>query len=214
MADLKEHRYLKWLLILQSFLPLYLLLFIKYTNREVFCLAWKFIVLLVHLDFSVFLSAVRHESFIRAVLVFACILFMLMGTVTYLFFTELQTSGFIDNGEKVRDVEDTTDSSIAFFVTYIIPLVMDSVGQWRDFLCFVIVMAMMIMLMRNTNLYYQNPLLTVLGYRTFKFRLEETDVLVLAKGELIGITRGNFDPEKVIKRKYISDNVFLVYNKN
>ena len=30
----------------------------------------------------------------------------------------------------------------------------------------------------------------------------------------IAITRGDFDASKLIKRKCISDNVYLVYNKN
>lgn len=42
---------------------------------------------------------------------------------------------------------------------------------------------------------------------SFHFPSDENSVYV-------GITKGDFDAAKIIKRKRISDNVYLVYNKN
>ena len=80
-----------------------------------------------------------------------------------------------------------TENSVTFFVTYITPLVLDDIDEGRGFFSFITIAALLILLMRNTNLYYQNPFLTILGYRSFYFHFEGEDGM----GN-IAITRGEF----------------------
>lgn len=127
-----------------------------------------------------------------------------------IFFLQKKSELRLSRGRKKIIIDaDVTENSVTFFVTYITPLVLDDIDEGRGFFSFITIASLLILLMRNTNLYYQNPFLTILGYRSFYFHFEGEDGM----GN-IAITRGNFDTSKLIKRKRISDNVYLVYNKN
>ena len=65
--------------------------------------------------------------------------------------------------------------------------------------------------MWKTNLYYQNPVLTVLGYEVFSFKFETTQLTEYREKECIGITRSTVSEVHSIKKQKISDNVFLIY---
>lgn len=53
-----------------------------------------------------------------------------------------------------------------------------------------------------------------MGYRTFKFSFKETTDMTVIDKSLVAITRGDFDENKIIQRKKVDDNVFVIYNKN
>lgn len=72
-------------------------------------------------------------------------------------------------------------------------------------------MIMLFALMWKTNLFYQNPVLTLLGYEVFSFKFETTQLTEYSEKECIGITRGIVGRGNSIKRQKISDNVFLIY---
>lgn len=212
---LRQNLFLKWLLIVQSFSPLFVLLLVKYIKKDVSKLVFKFINLIVDGNISAAIpSAFFHEEILRVTICLFCTILILFGGWIYYYFKGRELAGFIDRAEKISINGDTTEMSIVFFATYVIPMVMDDITNIRGFVCFVIVISMLILLMRNTNLYYQNPILAILGYKTFQFTFLETGDETLKNKNCIGITRGKFDSSKIIKWKYISDNVFLVYNKN
>ena len=96
-------------------------------------------------------------------------------------------------------------------MTYVLPMVLDDIGTRNGFLIFVFLMAMLCVLMWKTNLYYQNPVLTILGYNVISFEFDDTELRDFKNRECIGITKGDISAGVVIKRQYITDNVFLVY---
>lgn len=209
---MKQNLFLKWLLIIQSFLPLFLLLFVKYIKKDVFKLIFKFTDLILHGKITKAITmSFFHEEILRVIICLCCMILLLFDGWIYYYFKGRELAGFVDRAEKISINGDTTEMSVAFFVTYVIPMVMDDITEIKGFICFLIVISMLILLMRNTNLYYQNP---ILGYKTFQFIFIETGNENLKNTDYIGITRGEFDSTKIIKWKYISDNVFLVYNKN
>lgn len=215
VVRLRQKIFLKWLLIVQSFLPLFVLLFVKYIKQDVSKLVFKWIDLMVHGKIvEAITRAFLHEEFLRVIICLCCMVLLLLGGWIYYYFKGRELAGFTDRGEKISINGDTTEMSVAFFVTYVIPMVIDDITELRGFICFLVVISMLILLMRNTNLYYQNPILAVLGYKTFQFAFIETRDEALKNKDYIGITRGKFDSTKIVKWKYISDNVFLVYNKN
>lgn len=99
-------------------------------------------------------------------------------------------------------------------MTYVLPMAMDDLDTLKGIIVFGILMVMLFTLMWKTNLYYQNPVLTVLGYEVFSFKFETTQLIEYREKECIGITRGRVRNRKTIKRQKISDNVFLVYEEN
>lgn len=85
------------------------------------------------------------------------------------------------------------------------------INTGKGILVFGILMVMLFALMWKTNLYYQNPVLTILGYEVFSFQFESTQLSEYRNKGRIGITRGTVRTGHSIKRQKISDNVFLVY---
>ena len=170
-----------------------------------------FILELFHGNHGVIGSALKHPEIYATSLLCFCAIMFVFGLLVYFFFKKkVRASAFVEEGKKIIIDADVTENSVTFFCLH-------TLRHWswtilmkaEDFLVFITIAALLILLMRNTNLYYQNPFLTILGYRSFYFHFEGEDGM----GN-IAITRGDFDTSKLIKRKRISDNVYLVYNKN
>lgn len=210
----KEGRGMRWLLILQSFVPLFILLLIKYIDISYFCLMGKFISHFINSPFNTIKEASGHKDLCATILMILCIIEIVAGFLVYIFFEKIQRSSYIDKQEKVTVLEDTTGDGVVFFVSYILPLMMDDINQMKGFFSFTLVLVMIVSLMRNTNLYYQNPILTILGYRTFKFSFKNTPYTISTEQEFIAITKGRFDSSKIVIRKKVADNVYIMYNKN
>ena len=88
---------------------------------------------------------------------------VLIGAIIYFSFKRDQHLGFASKGEKIKVGENISDVSVAFFVTYVIPLLMDDLDSPRGILLFLCVLSMMLLMMRNTQLCYQNPILSMAG---------------------------------------------------
>lgn len=123
----------------------------------------------------------------------------------------LMNGNFSSQGEALTEIEKMPDSGVTFFVTYVLPMAMDNLNTIKGLVVFVILMGMLFVLMWKTNLYYQNPILTILGYDVFSFQFETTQLEEYRGKACIGITRGAIKKDKSIKRQKISDNVFLVF---
>lgn len=205
---MKENRILKWLLIIQSFVPLFFLILIRCADSSVWNLIKIFFQRLFSGDFSALQIAIHHQCIYAAVLTICSAALFLFGVVIILVFWPIQESGFEEVKMHIATSEDTSENSVAFFVTYIIPLVLSDITESNGFWSFIVICVLLLLLMRNTNLYYQNPILAILGYKTFTFQFENEEE------KYIAITKGHFDPKQIIKWKIISDNVYLIYNKN
>ena len=59
-------------------------------------------------------------------------------------------------------------------------------------------------------------MLTIWGYRTFEFHFISAaqERGHVEEGNLIGITKGMLREDRIVKWQHISDNVYLLYNKN
>ena len=205
---MKENRILKWLLIIQSFVPLFFLILIRCADSSVRNLIKIFFQRIFSGDFSALQIAVHHQCIYAAFLTISSAALFLFGAAIILFFWPTQKSGFEEVKKPIEAFEDISENSVAFFVTYITPLVLSDITKSKGFWSFAFICVLLLLLMRNTNLYYQNPFLAILGYKTFTFQFKNEEE------KYIAITKGHFDPKRTIKRKMISDNVYLIYNKN
>lgn len=194
---------------MQSFLPLYFLVIIRCFSVRRGKIILRFFLELFSGNIKVVKSALIHPEIFATILLCFSVVMLVSGLFVYLYFKRNQSSGYQEEKKKIIIDSERTEKSVAFFVTYITPLVLDDIDEARGFLSFIMIAILLIMLMRNTNLYYQNPFLTILGFRSFSFHF-------YGEGDTgyIAITRGELDASKLIKRKRISDNVYLVYNKN
>lgn len=132
-------------------------------------------------------------------------------TLYFVLFFATQTANFSSEGESLVDIERISDSRVTFFMTFVLPMTMDDLNTWKGFFVFVIIMVMIFVLMWKTTLYYQNPVLTFLGYEVFSFKFETTNLAEFRDKRCIGISRSLISKGTTIKRQWITDNVFLIF---
>lgn len=209
----KNNNQLKCKLIIQSFAPLYLLVLIKYFDYHVLINGKIFFQRLIHGDFSVILKVWRNKYFGVFFVSVLSICWIISAIIAFWQFKEVQMSGFIDAGDKIAIDEQLTESGVTFFMTFVFPLLLDDLTTFRGFVLFMGILVLVFLLLWKTNLYYQNPILTILGYRVYRINfLEETGRNQNSK--YIAISKKALDASKIVKWKYIADDVLLVYNKN
>ena len=206
---------MKYQLIFQSFLPLYVLLFIKNFKLEYFYLIYKFIKWF-KLDFSFIKYVIKHHYFISIISEILLLFMIVLAFKFYNDFKKENDSGFISQGEKIKDVKDLSENNLLFFVTYILPLGAGKLCTINDLLFLIAIMFFVFVLLGKTNIYYENPILTMMGYKIFSFNFVASADLKKSKyHEYIGITYGikivNDLNNQNIRRKHICDNVYIIY---
>lgn len=208
---LREDKKLKKLLVLQSFCPLFLLIFIKrFEHGE---LIIRFFRSLIQGDWSVVERAWRNRFLGDVVIMVICVIWIVITVVVARGFTNLQNSGYDHHGEMISIKSEKKDSGVTFLVTFILPLFVDDVSTLGGFLFFIALLIMVIFFLMRSNLFYQNPVLIILHYKIYEFQFVMPYQDVKENKTYIGLSKGSlpFDGA-AIKRKYIADDVFIVYN--
>lgn len=206
-----EDKRLKLFLVLQSFFPLFILLFIRHVGN--FGLIFRFFMGLIHGDLTVFAKALKSPALGDVVVTILCILCFLVNAVVAKGFDDLQYLGYCSYGERITIESEKKDSGATFFVTFLLPLLVDDVSTPQSLISFVALIAMMMYFLMQSNLYYQNPVLAALRYKVFEFRFSCTSRDDVEKNRVyIGMSKGALPSAKAIKRKYIADDVYLIYN--
>lgn len=212
---MKNNLHIKRSLIIQSFAPLFLLLMIKHLNICLYVtLIKKFSYEITQNVYSTFIKTIHHEEFGSIFIFILGFIWVVIAILIALAFKGIHSSGFTSAGEKINIVDTEAEGSAVFLVTYVLPLLTDDVRTLNGLIVFLLMLIMIIVLLNNSKNFYQNPILTILKYKTysFKFLNPETDI-ENPESEYICITRGKgISEEATIKRKYIADGVFLIYN--
>ena len=214
MDNSGDNLQMKRMLIMQSFAPLFLILFVKYFNTKLFYLGAIFMKTIKKTPKETWVKMIDHPLCITLFLEVFCFLWVLYSICSIRGFAVSQRANFVSAGESLVEIEKISDSGVTFFMTYVLPMAMDDLDTLKGIIVFGILMIMLFVLMWKTNLYYQNPILTVLGYEVFSFKFETTQLAEYGGKECIGITRGTVRNGQTVKRQKISDNVFLVYEEN
>ena len=206
-----DNRSMKRKLIMQSFAPLFFILVIKYFDCSLGNLMISFGKRCMQEPGEAVWKAVNHDMFLTVFFEVFCLVWIGVSIYGIRAFTELQKYNFSSQGESLTEIQKISESGVTFFMTYVLPMAMDDLNTIKGLSVFVVLMVMLFVLMWKTNLYYQNPILTILGYEVFSFKFETTQVEEFKNVECIGIRRGKVREKHSIKRQRISDNVFLVY---
>lgn len=202
---------MKRALIMQSFAPLFLILLVKYYDSRLLHLCRVFTASFLKEPGSTLIKSIRHPLLITLMLEIFCLFWIIYSIYSARDFEKTQRVNFVSKGESLIKIEKIQDTGVTFFMTYVLPMAMDDLDTLRGFIVFGILMMMLFALMWKTNLYYQNPVLTILGYEIFSFEFETTQLTEYNEKTCIGITRGKVSAGHSIKRQKISDNVFLIY---
>lgn len=210
-----ENLILKRSLVLQSFAPLFVLLAIIFFNPTKFWhLTVSFVKLFSDKGMVAVTTVVANKNFGSFLVFMISLMWLLVTFIVAIEFKEMQKSGFRSAGEKILIVGSPDTGNGIFLVNYILPLMINDVSSVKKLLFFLLLLSTVIVVLIDSDTFYQNPVLSAMKYRTFTFKfVNPTSDIKHSNRIYVGITHGApIAEDAVIKRKYISDGVFLVYN--
>lgn len=97
---MKENKYLKWLLIVQSFLPLFFLVIIRCYNKIRGKMILDFILELFHGNHGVIGSALKHPEIYATSLLCFCAIMFVFGLLVYFSSKKVRASAFERKGKR------------------------------------------------------------------------------------------------------------------
>lgn len=187
---------MKWKLMIQSMSPLALLTIIK--NFSFVCVDEG--------GRDLGIGAFIGNNFILIFVMTICFLWLLSAMYFYLEFGAFK---WVDrkSGYEIKSINENEEASLNFFLTIIIPLLIDDIDTLQGVLTLALIVVIIAVLLYRTKLFYANPVLTFLGYHFYEFEFKEN---ADEEGTCIGICQGEIVHTDVIEYKKITGNVFYV----
>lgn len=208
-------------LIIQSMGPLFLLLIIRHCHvikyRD---LMGKFVSRLQISPYNTVCQTINHPMFGELVIFCVSIILVILAFIYGCGFRTTHTCGFTSKGEKVTSIEEYKDAAASFLMTFILPLLIDDLSTPQMWISYILILVVVYAVLYKSDLYYQSPVLALLGYRVFKFKVLNPDEKVpygfKRDKDYIGITYGKMITDgATIKWKNIADDVYQVlYEEN
>ena len=212
---MRENKRLKRGLIIQSLSIVFVLLIIRHSHFEYVRLICRFAEEFKASPFDAVCSCINHERFGELLIVCIGFAWVIISILSLSAFKATQKAGFESHGEQVIVLEEKRDVAASFLMTFILPLLIDELNAPQNWISYIIVIAVVYAVLYQSNLYYQSPILALLGYKVFSFQVLNPYENSGMKSDVdyIGITkREMITDESSIMWKHIADNVFLVYN--
>ena len=122
----------------------------------------------IELCFKDFIS----ENIVLLIVMVFCAIWVLLALWFLLEFKAFHYADTIP-GYEIEIIEEKQDASLNFFLTLILPLVIDDVQTWQGASVFIIILLLIFILLAKTNLFYANPVLSILGYHVYKFKFKQ-----------------------------------------
>lgn len=144
---------------------------------------------------------------ILIVVMLACIFWALCATFYYISFNAFKWNDK-KSGYEITLLEDKEDASLNFFLTLIIPLLIDDVDTIQGALTFGLIFFIISLLLYRTSLFYANPILALLGYRVYIFSFKEN--AEFGHEKCIGLCQGLLVDDSSIEYKIITGNVLYI----
>lgn len=177
---------MKSLLLIQSLSPIALLMLLKIVP---FSEIW---------DKPKTFWAYLSNNLCFSVLFVLFVVWLLLSVFGWVYIRSFNKIEFEKKDVSISKLEEDKESGLNFFMTFLLPLVIDDVAAINGFLVFICLFVGVIVLLAKTTLFYKNPVLILLGYRMFNFKIDGVDKIgICTKVKEIGI----------IKYSTISDGV-------
>ena len=154
----------------------------------------------------------KQANNVLIVVFLLCATWILAAIISFISFTAFRWTDK-KQGYQLSSFVEKEDASLNFFMTMIIPLLIDDVGTIQGAVTFLIIVVMMCALLSKTHLYYANPVLAILGYRvyeiTFKSNPDFNNEICLA------VVKGRFlKNPSTVEYKVINDTVLYMKEMN
>ena len=179
---------MKTLLLIQSLSPIALLMLLKIVP---FSESWD--------ESNPFWMYFSNNLCFSVLLVFF-VIWLLLSVFGWIYIRSFNKIEYDAKDISVNNLEEDKESGLNFFMTFLLPLVIDDVVAINGFLVFVFLFVGVVILLAKTTLFYKNPVLILLGYRLYYFQIGNANKI----GICTKVKKTN-----VIKYSTISDNVVL-----
>lgn len=212
---MKENLHLKRGLITQSLSPVFALLIIRHIHCDYPKLIQSFFNNFGSGPWDTMVKVLSHPRFGELLIVVIGLIWVVASLISIPAFKATQESRFESHGEQVIVVEEKKDAAASFLMTFILPLLIDELSSPQNWISYVLVIVMVYAVLHQSNLYYQSPVLALLGYKVFSFQVMNPYQQAGLKENktYIGITKKHIISEDAaIMWRHIANDVFLVYN--
>lgn len=208
---MKENLHLKRGLIIQSLSPVFALLIIRHFHCDYFRLIPAFFADVFTAPAEIVMTALCHPRFGELLISVMGVIWILFSVFSIHAFEAVQDSDFNGNGEKISIVAEQKDAAASFLMTFILPLLIDELSSPQYWFSYILVILIVYAVLYQSNLYF--PVLALLGYKVFKFKVLNSNKYLKKEREYIGITKKKtFTEGSAIQWKLIADDVLLVYS--
>lgn len=147
------------------------------------------------------------ENIILLIVSLLCFIWVILALVFFISFGAFKWNDK-KNGYEICSVVEKEDAGLNFFLTLIIPLLLDDVATIQGALTFAIVVLLICILLYRTNLFYANPVLALLGYRVYEFSFKENEEY--GDKQLIGLCKGELNKNGSVEYKEITPKVLYI----
>ncbi len=143
------------------------------------------------------------------VLITVSLICVIWVIASFWFYIEFKAFKWTDKkkGYQVGKIEDREEASLNFYITIIVPLLIDEVHTLWGALTLALIVVSLCVLLYRTKLFYANPVLTFLGYRFYEFEFMKNED---SSEKCTGISQNIITTESVIEYKRISEGVYYI----
>ena len=157
-------------------------------------------------------NCLSAEAFIKnntvlLIVMLCCLIWVILGILFFLSFGAFRWTGK-KGGYSICSVSENEEASLNFFLTLIIPLVLDDVSTCQGALTFDVILIIICLLLYKTRLFYANPVLTILGYHVYEFVFVENREF--GHTTLFGLCKGTVEEGQTIEYRRITEKVFYI----
>lgn len=136
-----------------------------------------------------------------------CLIWLITSIYVYMQFRFFFKYGR-DSGYTIKALKEEKEAGLNFFLALILPMMNNDVSKFNVLLSFIALIFIIVLLLYKTNLYYQNPILIIAGYKVYKFKFENNHEL--GQDEYVGISFHNVNVNNSIEYKKVEDNVLII----
>ena len=147
-----------------------------------------------------------YLNFILLFVLLFCVIWVILSVWFYIEFKAFQYTDK-QSGYDIIIKNERGEDSLNFFLTLILPLLIDDIARWQGASVFFLVLFMICVLLYKTRLFYANPVLSILGYKVVEFEFSENSKV--SKKNLIGIYNGKITNNNIMY-KTITDTVYYI----
>lgn len=181
--------FVKWILFLTAYYPLFLIIAIKNTHRQnLLPIFWKAFI-----------------SLIALVIVLGLFLYILIQIFLY---TQNHATKKTITVEKVKDL---SNESLSYILTYLIAFLQINLTTPNDIICIFILLFIIGVIYTSSNLIHVNPILYLLGYNIYEAEVATSSIDKKVPVIIIANRNCDVSKESVLEVSLVNDGIKKIY---